>query len=110
MPDAEGHPSLEEMHLRSVMNALSDPLRYEVVSELVRGPEGSERHCSSFGLPVSKSTRSHHFRILREAGLIRQVDRGNSRMAQLRRADLDTRFPGLLALVLENPPETRRAP
>ncbi|MFF8383240.1 ArsR/SmtB family transcription factor [Streptomyces kanasensis] len=110
MPDAEGHPSLEEMHLRSVMNALSDPLRYEVVSELVRGPEGSERHCSSFGLPVSKSTRSHHFRILREAGLIRQVDRGNSRMAQLRRADLDTRFPGLLALVRENPPEPRRAP
>ncbi|WP_228977030.1 helix-turn-helix transcriptional regulator [Streptomyces sp. DH12] len=110
MPDAEGHPSLEEMHLRSVMNALSDPLRYEVISELVRGPEGSERHCSSFGLPVSKSTRSHHFRILREAGLIRQVDRGNSRMAQLRRADLETRFPGLLDLIRENPPETRRVP
>ncbi|MET9801241.1 ArsR family transcriptional regulator [Streptomyces sp. NPDC006368] len=110
MPDAEGHPSLEEMHLRSVMNALSDPLRYEVISELVRGPEGSERHCSSFGLPVSKSTRSHHFRILREAGLIRQVDRGNSRMAQLRGADLEARFPGLLALIRENPPETQRMP
>ncbi|WP_175407381.1 helix-turn-helix transcriptional regulator [Streptomyces sp. TRM64462] len=110
MPDAEGHPSLDEMHLRSVMNALSDPLRYEVVSVLAHASEGVERHCSSFGLPVSKSTRSHHFRVLREAGLIRQVDRGNSRMAQLRTADLDTRFPGLLDLIRKNPPEPRPAP
>ncbi|MFJ3666990.1 ArsR/SmtB family transcription factor [Streptomyces sp. NPDC090106] len=102
MPDPEGHPSCEEMDLRAVMHALSDRLRYEVISALVREPEGTERHCSSFGLPVGKSTRSHHFRILREAGLIRQVDRGNSRMAQLRKVDLDTRFPGLLDLIAEN--------
>ncbi|MFC7814657.1 MULTISPECIES: ArsR/SmtB family transcription factor [unclassified Streptomyces] len=107
MPDAEGHPSLEEMHLRSVMNALSDPLRYEVVSVLAHAADDAERHCSSFGLPVSKSTRSHHFRVLREAGLIRQVDRGNSRMARLRADDLETRFPGLLDLIRKNPPQPR---
>ncbi|MER5292877.1 helix-turn-helix domain-containing protein [Streptomyces pharetrae] len=107
MPDPEGHPSCEEMELRAVMHALSDRLRYEVISALVREPEGTERHCSSFGLPVTKSTRSHHFRILREAGLIRQVDRGNSRMAQLRKADLDARFPGLLELIRKNPAPPR---
>ncbi|GAA2493732.1 ArsR/SmtB family transcription factor [Streptomyces sp. NPDC059506] len=103
MPDEEGHPSREEMDLRCVMNALADPLRYQVVSALVKDAEDKERHCSSFGLPVSKSTRTHHFRILRQAGLIRQVDRGNSRMAHLRRADLDARFPGLLDLIRQNP-------
>lgn len=57
------------------------------------------RTCASSNLPVSKSTATHHFRILREAGLVRQVDRGNSRAATLRRADLDLRFPGLLDLI-----------
>lgn len=62
-------------------------------------PAGTARTCASSNLPVSKSTTTHHFRILREAGLVRQVDRGNSRAATLRRADLDLRFPGLLDLI-----------
>ncbi|MFB7257047.1 ArsR/SmtB family transcription factor [Streptomyces nojiriensis] len=99
MPDEDGHPSPEEMSLSAVLNALSDPLRYAVVSELLGEPAGAERTCASFDLPVSKSTTTHHFRILREAGLVRQVDRGNSRAATLRRADLDLRFPGLLDLI-----------
>ncbi|MCX5304933.1 MULTISPECIES: helix-turn-helix transcriptional regulator [unclassified Streptomyces] len=99
MPDEDGHPSPDEMSLLTVLNALSDPLRYAVVSELLREPAGTARTCASFNLPVSKSTTTHHFRILREAGLVRQVDRGNSRAATLRRADLDLRFPGLLGLI-----------
>lgn len=99
MPDEDGHPSLEEMSLLTVLSALSDPLRYAVVAALLREPEGTARTCASFNLPVSKSTITHHFRILREAGLVRQVDRGNSRAATLRRADLDERFPGLLDLI-----------
>ncbi|KIX78736.1 ArsR/SmtB family transcription factor [Streptomyces sp. JL4002] len=99
MPDEDGHPSVEEMSLLTVLSALSDPLRYSVVSALVREPEGTARTCASFDLPVSKSTITHHFRILREAGLVRQVDRGNSRAATLRREDLDERFPGLLDLI-----------
>ncbi|MEV7170149.1 helix-turn-helix transcriptional regulator [Streptomyces sp. NPDC093224] len=99
MPDEDGHPSVEEMSLLTVLSALSDPLRYSVVSALVREPEGTARTCASFNLPVSKSTITHHFRILREAGLVRQVDRGNSRAATLRREDLDERFPGLLDLI-----------
>ncbi|TVL88112.1 helix-turn-helix transcriptional regulator [Streptomyces sp. SAJ15] len=102
MPDADGHPAPGEMELRAVLGALADPLRYEIVSALLAEPPETARHCSSFGLPISKSTRTHHFRVLREAGLIRQVDRGNSRMATLRRAELDARFPGLLDLVAQN--------
>ncbi|MFI7352848.1 ArsR/SmtB family transcription factor [Streptomyces avidinii] len=102
MPDEDGHPSREEMSLLTVLNALSDPLRYAVVGALLREPEGTARTCASFNLPVSKSTITHHFRILREAGLVQQVDRGNSRAATLRRADLDQRFPGLLDLISAN--------
>ncbi|MFF4953392.1 ArsR/SmtB family transcription factor [Streptomyces chattanoogensis] len=100
MPDEQGHPDLAEMELGKVLSALADPLRRLVVRELAAGPEDEARTCSSFALPVSKATVTHHFRALREAGLIRQVDRGNSRMATLRRADIEQRFPGLLALLV----------
>jgi DNA-binding transcriptional ArsR family regulator len=103
MPDTDGHPSREEMNLRSVLNALSDPLRYQVITAFLWEPEGTERNCSSFDFKVAKSTLSHHFRIMREAGLIRQVDRGNSRKAHLRHEDLEARFPGLLDLLRRNP-------
>ncbi|MGI5341594.1 ArsR/SmtB family transcription factor [Streptomyces sp. CA-181903] len=99
MPDDEGHPAVEEIELGAVLAALADPLRRRVVRELARAPEGTARTCSSFALPVSKATVTHHFRALREAGLVRQVDRGNSRMARLRRADIERRFPGLLDIV-----------
>ncbi|MFD7639648.1 ArsR/SmtB family transcription factor [Kitasatospora sp. NPDC059795] len=103
MVDAEGHPSRDEMELAAILNALSDPLRYRVVQEFVELPDLTERTCQSFGLGVSKSTLSHHFRILRESGLVQQINRGNSRKAHLRRDDLEARFPGLLDLVAGNP-------
>jgi DNA-binding transcriptional ArsR family regulator len=99
MPDVDGHPERDEMALGAVLSALADPLRRRVVFELIRCPQGCERTCVSFNLPVSKASLTHHFRVLREAGLIRQEDRGNSRAATLRREDLEARFPGLLALV-----------
>ncbi|MER5258681.1 MULTISPECIES: ArsR/SmtB family transcription factor [unclassified Streptomyces] len=103
MPDDEGHPTVEEMRLGPVLAALADPLRRRVVRELATAPDGTARTCSSFELPVSKATVTHHFRALREAGLIQQVARGNSRMATLRRADLERRFPGLLGIVAAEP-------
>jgi DNA-binding transcriptional ArsR family regulator len=99
MVDSEGHPDGDEIGLGSVLSALADPLRRQVVAELARAPEGTERTCASFGFPVSKATLTHHFRVLREAGLIRQVNRGNSRAACLRAADIEARLPGLLGLV-----------
>jgi DNA-binding transcriptional ArsR family regulator len=55
-----------------------------------------ERTCGSFDLPVTKSTCTHHFKVLREAGVIHQRQEGTSRLNTLRREDLEARFPGLL--------------
>ncbi|WP_405910094.1 MULTISPECIES: ArsR/SmtB family transcription factor [unclassified Streptomyces] len=92
------HPASEEIRLESVLHALSDPMRLQVVRELAA--DGDELSCSHFDLPVTKSTTTHHFRVLRESGVIRQVYRGTAKMNGLRRDDLDDRFPGLLDSVL----------
>ncbi|HWU02126.1 MAG TPA: helix-turn-helix domain-containing protein [Novosphingobium sp.] len=92
-------PDRERIELGDVLAALADPLRREVVARLAAAPEGTERTCVSFGFPLAKASLTHHFRILREAGLIAQTDYGNRRMSSLRRADIDARFPGLLALL-----------
>ncbi|MGZ4299313.1 MAG: ArsR/SmtB family transcription factor, partial [Solirubrobacteraceae bacterium] len=57
--------------------------------------------CGSFALPVTKSTCTHHFKVLREAGVIQQRPQGTTRLNRLRRDDLDARFPGLLDTILQ---------
>lgn len=89
------HPATEEIDLSAVLAALADPMRRRVVLELAQDPD-TERLCASFDLPVAKSTRTHHWRVLREAGLVWQRDAGNRLMMQLRLHDLEQRFPGLL--------------
>ncbi|MET9359319.1 helix-turn-helix domain-containing protein [Streptomyces sp. NPDC006632] len=93
------HPAREEIRLDGVLHALSDPMRMRVVRALAAGR--GELSCSYFVLPVTKSTTTHHFRVLRESGVIQQVYRGTAKMNGLRRADLDALFPGLLDSVLE---------
>lgn len=88
-----------ELDLGDVLAALADPHRRAVVSALAADHDDPERTCSSFGLPLSASTRSHHFRVLREAGLLDQVDHGNFSGVRLRREALESRFPGLLELL-----------
>jgi DNA-binding transcriptional ArsR family regulator len=63
---------------------------------------GCERRCGAFGLTVTKSTLTHHFRVLREGGLIEQASEGTAVVNRLRRDDLDARFPGLLDSVLRS--------
>jgi DNA-binding transcriptional ArsR family regulator len=92
-------PRPADLRLEPVLGALSDPVRLSIVRTLA-ATDGESRSCGSFGLGVSKSTASHHFRVLREAGIIRQHDEGRRRMTELRRADLDARFPGLLASIV----------
>lgn len=91
------HPEREDIELAAVLHALSDPVRLQVVGALA---DGTEVNCKSFALPVSKSTCTHHFRVLREAGVIRQRVEGTTRLNSLRRDDLESRFPGLVDAVL----------
>jgi DNA-binding transcriptional ArsR family regulator len=91
-------PTRDEIQLESVLHALSDPQRLAIVRALAEDP--TARPCGSFDLEVSKSTKTHHFRVLRESGLIAQEHQGNCRMTTLRRSDIDARFPGLLDAVL----------
>lgn len=91
------HPSREDMRLDTVLAALADPVRRKVACRLFDHEDGHA--CGTFELPVSKSTSTHHFRVLREAGVIRQEYQGTSIMNSLRRDDLNARFPGLLEAV-----------
>ena len=92
------HPNRDELDLPMVLHALSDPQRLRIVRRLAERPEPCA--CGSFGLDVTKSTLTHHFRVLREAGVITQEASGTSKLNALRRDDLDARFPGLLDAVL----------
>jgi DNA-binding transcriptional ArsR family regulator len=90
-------PRAEEMTLAAVMAALSDPARLEIVRVLAAQ---GERTCGTFDLGLSKATRSHHFKVLREAGVTHTRAEGTHRHVSLRRDALEARFPGLLGAVL----------
>lgn len=89
--------SAEALDLATILHALSDPVRLRIVSQLA---DGSERTCGSLEVPVAKSTCSHHFRVLREAGVVAQRVEGKCRFNRLRSDQLEERFPGLLEAVL----------
>lgn len=92
------HPNRAEITLSVVLSALSDPIRLDIVRELSAG--NAEQSCATFGVAVAKSTLSHHFRVLREAGITQTRIEGTQRLVSLRYADLEERFPGLLRAVL----------
>lgn len=91
------HP--DAVSLQAALDALADPVRRMILRELASQPEWT-RACGTFDLPVGKATRSHHFAVLREAGLIEQRDEGPRRLNRLRRPEFDRAFPGLLDLAL----------
>jgi DNA-binding transcriptional ArsR family regulator len=91
-------PAREEIELVAVLHALSDPTRLQIVTALDTRPDACPT--GSIDVPVSKSTCTHHFRVLREAGVISQRPEGTARLNTLRREDLDARFPGLLDAIL----------
>jgi DNA-binding transcriptional ArsR family regulator len=102
MTDTLTHPGRADIHIESVLQALADPVRLRIVRELARiGSDGIP--CGAIDLPVTKSTRTHHLRILREAGVIQMRVVGTSRITTLRRTDLDTLYPGLLPSILTAP-------
>lgn len=94
------HPPTSEIQLESVLYALSDPVRLSIVRQLAREGEAT---CAALDGGRPKSSMSHHFRVLRESGIVKTRNDGTSHMNELRKSDLDEAFPGLLTAVLAAP-------
>jgi DNA-binding transcriptional ArsR family regulator len=91
------HPAKSQISLPNVLFALSDPTRLQIIKGIA---EHDQVNCCDIKLDLSKSTASRHFRVLREAGIIRMEPRGVVCINSLRRHELDELFPGLLDSVL----------
>ena len=92
------HPDIQAIPVSTVLHALSDPVRLRIIKILA---QQGERCCGACGIDMPKPTLSHHFKVLREAGIIRTRAEGTQRCMSLRRDDLEARFPGLLDSVLQ---------
>jgi DNA-binding transcriptional ArsR family regulator len=97
------HPGLASLTLAGILYALSDPVRLAIVRELLRCKEGLSCTAATerLNLAIPKSTGSHHYRVLREAGLIVSERHGTELTSRVRTEELESRFPGLLRAVLE---------
>ncbi|MHA7984258.1 ArsR/SmtB family transcription factor [Rathayibacter sp. CAU 1779] len=92
-------PDLADVQLVDVLRALGDPIRLEIVRRLADGtPRPKSEVVGEFS--VQKSTLSHHFKTLRESGLTKWAVNGRTHEIELRRAELDERFPGLIESLL----------
>ena len=94
------HPDRDQIRVDHVMTALGNPLRLAAV-RLLDG--GGEHNCTSLLVTLgvtARSTMTHHWRVLRESGVIWQQPSGRENLLTLRREDLDARYPGLLDAVL----------
>jgi DNA-binding transcriptional ArsR family regulator len=92
-------PAMADVELIDVLRALGDPIRLAMVRRLADGEPRPKAEVMQ-GFEVQKSTVSHHFKTLREAGLLQWTVEGRTHQARLRRAELDERFPGLIASLL----------
>ncbi|MDA0563396.1 helix-turn-helix domain-containing protein [Streptomonospora sp. S1-112] len=99
------HPDTADIELVDVLAALGHPVRIRIARALA---SGQERFCGEVVPEVPKSSMTHHWRTLRESGVIRQRRDGRRLYITLRRDDLESRFPGLLDTVLAEPARTAR--
>jgi len=91
------HPPREEIRLPLVLQALSDPVRLEIVLKLAGNGAIA---CGCFGLEMPKSSLSHHFKVLRKSGVVATRREGKEWVNSLRRDDLDALFPGVLDAII----------
>ena len=101
--DIEQYPSppIESVELVDVLRALSDPIRLRIVQQLADGSPHS-KSSTMWGFDVQKSTLAHHFKTLREAGVTHTIVDGRNHSIQLRRVELDEKFPGLIAALVDH--------
>ena len=96
------HPSIDDVSVEAILHALSDPVRVAIYAELANA--GCPQTCSTFltirDRDIHKSTLSQHFRVLREAGLIRSERHGVEMRNTSRCPEIEQRFPGLIGAIM----------
>jgi DNA-binding transcriptional ArsR family regulator len=102
LPVIDSTPDLDTIDVLTVLRALADPVRLQIVRQLAGCSEPPELSCGQIELPVTKSTASHHLKTLANAGITAEREAGTSKYIRLRRDELDRRFPGLLDSVLRS--------
>jgi DNA-binding transcriptional ArsR family regulator len=102
MSRALAHPPITSVTVTGILHALADPVRLQIIRELLRNGDGMSctQTTTRLGLGTPKSTCSQHYRILREAGLIVSERHGTELTSRVRFAELQVRFPGLLQSIL----------
>lgn len=93
------HPTKEQLNLSAILNALGDPVRLNIIKSLTNQ---SETTCACCNINLTKSALSHHFKVLREAGLINVRIVGKQRFLSIRYEELEERFPGLLKAIINS--------
>ncbi len=93
------HPTIDQIELTDIMYALADPTRLEIVTLLANARK--KMTCGEFTLNRSKSTMSHHFKILRSSGLVETLIEGTEHMNSLRLEEIENKFPGVLKSVIK---------
>ncbi|MDB5986999.1 MAG: Transcriptional regulator, ArsR family [Nevskia sp.] len=101
------HPSAKDLTIDGVLYALSDPVRRGIVAKLI---DCNGMSCSQACEDLPASTVSFHHKILRDTGLIRSEKRGVEVINIVRKAELEKRFPGLLAAILSNHKSPSKSP
>ena len=105
------HPPITHVRLADLLHALADPVRLAFVRVLTteRGGINCADTMAKAGLSMPKSTCSHHFKILRQAGVVFSQRRGVELINFLRADELEARFPGMLTTVLAAAEQEHRA-
>ena len=97
------HPAPDEVSVEGILHALSDPVRVHIFAKIVDATRAQT--CSAFaevdGAPIPKSTLSQHFKVLRDAGLIRGERKGVEMHNVARCEEVDARFPGLVGAIVD---------
>ena len=94
-------PDMTDVQLVDILRTLSDPIRLQIVQRLADGDPHAKGE-TGWDFPVQKSTMAHHYRTLREAGVTLTIVNGRNHDIQLRRAELDEKFPGLIAALVDH--------
>jgi DNA-binding transcriptional ArsR family regulator len=96
------HPSIDDVTVEAILYALSDPVRVAIFADIAGS--NCSQNCTTFvnvnEKPIPKSTLSQHFKALREAGLIHGERRGVEMQNTSRCTEIDQRFPGLIAAIV----------